>query len=74
MIAVVANVSHMLAYLIWLCGVSCCLQLLRPLPPLRMAAQLAPNSCIPGAKATWAGRGGGLFLHLHVLAVTLCDT
>ena len=52
----------------------CCPQLFRPLPPLRMAAHLARKSCIPGAKATWARRGGGMsVLYLHMSAVTLCD-
>ena len=37
----------------------------RPLPPLRMAALLARNPCIPGAKATWDRRGGGV---LHICA------
>ena len=43
----------------------CCPQLFRPLPPLRMAALLARNPCIPGAKATWDRRGGGV---LHICA------
>ena len=49
-----------------LCGVSLLpRQLWRPLPPLRMAALLARNPCIPGAKATWDRRGGGV---LHICA------
>ena len=56
------------------CGVSLLPAAVPPLPPLRMAAHLARNSCIPGAKATWARRGGGVsVLYLQMLAVTLCD-